>query len=88
MPAHVPNAGLTRRDLLKRTGGLAALAALTAACGGNTGRPSGGGGDSGGASWNLAQWYHQYGEAGTQEAAKKYAAAYKDAKVTIQWIPG
>ena len=28
------NAGLTRRDLLKRTGGLAALAALTAACGG------------------------------------------------------
>jgi len=60
MPAHVPNAGLTRRDLLKRTGGLAALAALTAACGGNTGRPSTGGG-GGGSKVNLSQWYHQYG---------------------------
>ncbi|TDD48921.1 sugar ABC transporter substrate-binding protein [Kribbella antibiotica] len=87
MPAHVPNAGLNRRDLLKRAGGLAALAAFTAACGGNTGRPSGGGG-SGGAKVNLAQWFHQYGEAGTQQAAIKYAKAYTDANVAVQWTPG
>jgi multiple sugar transport system substrate-binding protein len=87
MPAHVPNAGLTRRDLLKRTGGLAALAAFTAACGGNTGRPSSGGG-GGGAKVNLSQWYHQYGEAGTQQAATKYAKAYTDANVSVQWTPG
>ncbi|MGW6275996.1 ABC transporter substrate-binding protein [Kribbella sp. NPDC055071] len=86
MPAHVPNAGLTRRDLLKRTGGLAALAAFTAACGGNTGRPSSGGG--GGSKVNLSQWYHQYGEAGTQQAATKYAKAYTDANVAVQWTPG
>ena len=88
MPAHVPNAGLSRRDLLKRTGGLAALAALTAACGGNTGRPSGGGGEGGGAKATLSQWYHQYGEAGTKEAALKYAKAYTDANVSVQWTPG
>ncbi|WP_350276626.1 extracellular solute-binding protein [Kribbella sp. HUAS MG21] len=87
MPAHVPNAGLTRRDLLKRTGGLAALAAFTAACGGNTGRPSTDGG-GGGAKVTLSQWYHQYGEAGTQQAAQKYAKAYTDANVAVQWTPG
>ncbi|GAA1701502.1 ABC transporter substrate-binding protein [Kribbella sp. NPDC056951] len=87
MPAHVPNAGLNRRDLLKRAGGLAALAALTAACGGNTGRPSSGG-SGGGAKVNLSQWYHQYGEAGTQQAAAKYAKAYTDANVAVQWTPG
>ena len=86
MPAHVPNAGLTRRDLIKRTGGLAALAAFTAACGGNTGRPSDDGG--GGSKVNLSQWYHQYGEAGTKEAATKYAKAYTDATVGVQWTPG
>ncbi|MFI5733657.1 ABC transporter substrate-binding protein [Kribbella sp. NPDC051587] len=80
-------AGLSRRDLLRRTGGLAALAALTAACGGNTGRPSGGGG-SGGSKVNLAQWYHQYGENGTKEAALKYAKAYTDANVAVEWTPG
>jgi multiple sugar transport system substrate-binding protein len=87
MPAHVPNAGLNRRDLLKRAGGLAALAAFTAACGGNTGRPSSSGG-GGGAKVNLSQWYHQYGEAGTKEAALKYAKAYTDANVAVEWTPG
>ncbi|GAA0617786.1 sugar ABC transporter substrate-binding protein [Kribbella sandramycini] len=87
MPAHVPNAGLNRRDLLKRAGGLAALAAFTAACGGNTGRPSGGGG-GGGSKATLAQWYHQYGETGTKEAALKYAKAYPDANIAVEWTPG
>ncbi|ONI69329.1 sugar ABC transporter substrate-binding protein [Kribbella sp. ALI-6-A] len=86
MAARRPNAGLSRRDLLKRTGGLAALAAFTAACGGNTGRPADSGG--GGGKPALAQWYHQYGEAGTREAALKYAKAYGDATVSVQWTPG
>ncbi|MEU0091149.1 sugar ABC transporter substrate-binding protein [Kribbella sp. NPDC006257] len=86
MPAHMPSAGMSRRDLLKRTGGLAALAALTAACGSNTGRPSNSGG--GGGKVNLSQWYHQYGEAGTQQAATKYAKAYTEANVSVQWTPG
>ncbi|WP_112239032.1 ABC transporter substrate-binding protein [Kribbella monticola] len=86
MPAHMPSRGMSRRDLLKRTGGLAALAAFTAACGGNTGRPSDSGG--GGNKVNLSQWYHQYGETGTKEAALKYAKAYTDANVSVQWTPG
>ncbi|MBN1174935.1 MAG: extracellular solute-binding protein [Micromonosporaceae bacterium] len=72
---------LSRRGLLRMIGGLAAAGGLTAACGSNTGRGNGSG-------KSIAQWYHQYGEAGTQEAAKKYAKAYPDADVTIQWIPG
>ena len=36
----------------------------------------------------LSQWYHQYGEAGTQQAVERYAAAYQAAKVTVQWVPG
>jgi multiple sugar transport system substrate-binding protein len=78
---------ITRRDLL-RTAGVAALAVTglgTAACGGNTGRPSGGGG---GDKVALSQWYHQYGEAGTKEAALRYAKEYPDATVTVQWTPG
>ncbi|MEU0091962.1 twin-arginine translocation signal domain-containing protein [Kribbella sp. NPDC006257] len=77
---------MSRRDLLKRTGGLAALLALTS-CGSNTGRPSGGG-DGGTSNVKLAQWYHQYGENGTREAALKYAKAYAAANVAVQWIPG
>ena len=36
----------------------------------------------------LAQWYHQYGEAGTQQAVEKYAAGYRAAKVKVEWVPG
>ena len=73
---------LSRRNLLGMAGGLAAAGALSAACGSNTGRSGGSSKDS------IAQWYHQYGETGTEQAAKRYAKAYSDAKVTIQWIPG
>ncbi|WP_279583076.1 ABC transporter substrate-binding protein [Fodinicola feengrottensis] len=52
-----------------------------AACGSNSGRASSGAG-------SLQQWYHQYGEKGTQQAALKFAKAYKDAAVTVQWVPG
>ncbi|TWV35384.1 sugar ABC transporter substrate-binding protein [Streptomyces misionensis] len=56
---------------------------MVSACGSNTGR---GGGGSGGTA--LAQWYHQYGEPGTEQAVERYAAAYKKAHVTVQWRPG
>ncbi|WP_329203430.1 ABC transporter substrate-binding protein [Streptomyces sp. NBC_01435] len=70
---------ISRRYLLAATGALA----LTAACGSNTGR-AGGAGDRPA----LDQWYHQYGEAGTEQAVKRYAAAYRKAEITIEWRPG
>lgn len=73
----------TRRRLLTAGGGLALTGAL-AACGSNTGRSDGGSGGHPA----LSQWYHQYGETGTEQAVKRYAAAYKPAKVTVQWRPG
>lgn len=40
----------------------------------------------------ISQWYHQYGEAGTQEAAMRYAAQYTevnpDVVVDMVWVPG
>ncbi len=40
----------------------------------------------------LTQWYHQYGEEGTQDAVFRYAAQYMkenpDIGVQVQWIPG
>ncbi|MCX5201336.1 sugar ABC transporter substrate-binding protein [Streptomyces sp. NBC_00237] len=83
---------ISRRNLLVAGSGLALTGALTGAltaCGSNTGRgegSSGGGGDAGGP--GLAQWYHQYGEPGTEQAVRRYAAAYKKTKVTVQWRPG
>ncbi|MFH9428589.1 ABC transporter substrate-binding protein [Streptomyces sp. NPDC017615] len=69
---------VSRRGLL----GAGAGVGLLAACGGNTGR----GGDKGGT--RLSQWYHQYGEAGTEQAVKRYAAGYDKADVDVQWRPG
>ncbi len=74
----------SRRHLIRLGGGAAALGAL-AACGSNTGRqptPSGPAGAS------LSQWYHQYGEAGTQDAVKRYAAGYQRAQVQVEWKVG
>ncbi|MFI2199906.1 ABC transporter substrate-binding protein [Streptomyces sp. NPDC020192] len=72
---------MSRRALLAAGAG-AGVAGLIAACGSNTGRGGGGSGTE------LSQWYHQYGEAGTQQAVQRYAAAYKKAHVTVQWRPG
>jgi multiple sugar transport system substrate-binding protein len=74
---------VSRRGVLAAGGSLALSAAL-AACGSNTGRGSGGSGSRPA----LSQWYHQYGEAGTEQAVKRYAAAYQPADVTVQWRPG
>ena len=82
---------LSRRQLLALGGSAAAVGAL-AACGGNTGRDSGvatGSTTAGsGAKPDLAQWYHQYGEVGTQKAVEGYAKAYPYANVKVTWKPG
>ncbi|MFF8989975.1 ABC transporter substrate-binding protein [Streptomyces sp. NPDC014983] len=72
---------ISRRTLLGAGAGLGA--GMLSACGSNTGRGSR---SSGGV--RLAQWYHQYGEPGTEQAVQRYAAAYKKAHVTVQWRPG
>ncbi|WP_269854085.1 ABC transporter substrate-binding protein [Streptomyces sp. RPT161] len=83
-PQHSTLPALSRRRLLGLGGGLALTGALAAACGSNTGR--GGGGSGSGPA--LSQWYHQYGEPGTEQAVRRYAAAYRPAGVTVQWRPG
>src|SRR3954454_22534027 len=75
------NSNWNRRNVLQAGMGLAAAGGL-AACGGNTGRSSGGSGDA------LTQYFHAYGEAGTEQAIKRYAAAYKKADVKTNWITG
>jgi multiple sugar transport system substrate-binding protein len=88
--------GDSTRDLSRRSflavGGGTAIAAALAACGSNTGRSGGssggGGGAGGGGKPSLAQWYHAYGEAGTEQAVQRYAAAYPNATVRVTWTPG
>ncbi|MET8182032.1 sugar ABC transporter substrate-binding protein [Streptomyces sp. NPDC005336] len=75
---------ISRRRLLGTGGGLALTGAPAAACGSNTGRDDG---DSGGEPV-ISQWYHQYGEPGTEQAVKRYADAYDKADVNVQWRPG
>ncbi|MEU3524021.1 sugar ABC transporter substrate-binding protein [Streptomyces sp. NPDC038707] len=71
-----------RRSIFRAAAGLAAAGAL-GACGGNNGR--GGGPGSG---KRLVQYFHAYGEPGTEQAIKRYAKAYSEADVTTQWITG
>lgn len=53
---------------------------------------SGGGSGASGAKITLNQWYHAYGEQGTQQAVKRYAAEYTkanpDVAIKINWIAG
>ncbi|WP_406195531.1 sugar ABC transporter substrate-binding protein [Streptomyces sp. NBC_01017] len=74
------NSNWDRRTVLRAAMGLAAAGGL-AACGSNTGRSGGSG-----SGVNLNQYFHAYGEAGTEQAVKKYAKAYEDANVATQWI--
>ncbi|MEW2404066.1 sugar ABC transporter substrate-binding protein [Streptomyces sp. NPDC046862] len=76
------NSNWDRRNVLRAAMGLAAAGGL-AACGSNTGR--GGGSGSG---KNLVQYFHAYGEAGVEQAVKRYAKAYDKANVSTQWITG
>lgn len=88
---------MNRRRFLAGLGlGAAAVGApsLLAACGsGSSGLAGdqGGGSGSGGSSGSkptINVWYHQYGEAGTQQAVQRYAKEYPDANVKVQWTPG
>ena len=78
---------VSRRTLLATgaAGAAAASSAWLTACGSNTGRDEDG---SGGKGPKLTQWYHEYGEAGTEEAVKRYAADYDKARITVEWRPG
>lgn len=67
---------LSRRATLRAAGGLALLAAA-AACGDN-----GAGGDE------IEQWYHEYGEESTRDAAFRFAEAYKKEDVRVNWVKG
>ncbi|MET8942664.1 sugar ABC transporter substrate-binding protein [Streptomyces sp. NPDC004542] len=71
-----------RRSIFRAAAGMAAAGTL-AACGSNTGRSGGSGSGK-----QLTQMFHAYGEAGTEQAIKRYAAAYKKAGVNTQWITG
>ncbi|WNM31052.1 sugar ABC transporter substrate-binding protein [Streptomyces sp. Li-HN-5-11] len=77
------NNNWSRRSLFRAAAGMAAAGTL-AACGSNNGR----GGSGGGSGKNLVQYFHAYGEAGTEQAIKRYAAAYKKADVRTNWITG
>ena len=85
---------LDRRRFLGAVGvGAAAVAgsSVLSACGGGSSGisgDSGGGGGGGGDKPTLSVWYHQYGEAGTQQAVERYAKEYPDATVKVQWTPG
>jgi len=76
---------INRRRFLQAAGAAGALAVggdLLAACGGT---------GSGGSQITLQQMYHEYGEAGTQQAVLRYAADYTKSTSTnikISWIPG
>lgn len=73
---------LSRRRFLQYTSAVAMSTPLLAACAGT-------GGNSGNSNLpSLAQWYHQYGEAGTHEAVLRYAKQYTKANVTVSWVPG
>ncbi|MDN5765456.1 MAG: sugar ABC transporter substrate-binding protein [Humibacillus sp.] len=89
MEQNVFRSQLNRRSLFA-LGGAAAVTGALAACGGNTGRETAtnGGATGGGGKVTLNQWYHQYGEQGTQQAVERYAAAYPNATVKVSWKPG
>ncbi len=76
------NTNWDRRNVLRAAMGLAAAGGL-AACGSNNGR-----GGASGSGTDLVQYFHAYGEAGTEQAIKRYAKAYDKAGVSTQWITG
>ncbi len=67
-------------------------AAGSATGGGASGTAAAGGAGSSGGKITLNQWYHQYGEEGTQQAAIRYAQEYTKAnpnvEVKVTWVPG
>lgn len=81
---------MNRRQFLKGAA-IAVGASALAACA-KAGNQTSGGAAPAGQQVTIVQYYHQYGEEGTQQAAKKYADSYTTAnpkvKVDMQWIAG
>ncbi|MEU3748511.1 MULTISPECIES: ABC transporter substrate-binding protein [Streptomyces] len=80
-----------QRDQLSRRGFLGgSLLFVAGAAIGCTSSPTGG--SSNGAKTTLNVWSHAYGEAGTQQALTRYAAAFTkanpDVAVKVTWVPG
>ncbi len=77
---------LSRRGFLRATTVFAG-AVLSETLGGCRSRPS-----VPSARVTLTQWYHQYGEEGTEAAVRRYALAYTkafpDVAVQVVWVPG
>src|SRR6185503_6073334 len=75
---------MSRRGFL-RAAAATAGAAVLAACGGAAPAQTG-------SVVEISQWYHQYGEEGTQKAAQRYADEYTKinpkVKVNMVWTPG
>ena len=70
-----------RRSFLRRSSGLVVLGALAAGCRSQPGLVGSG-------EPQLTQWYHDYGQPAAERAAKRYAAAFGKARVTVRWKPG
>lgn len=82
--SRISTVGMTRRDVVKSmlfTGGAVAFAGF--------GRTTQAVAQD---STRLVQWYHQYGEAGTEDAVRRYAAAYTeenpDVEIEVVWQLG
>jgi len=75
------NCNISRREFLK----VATFAAGSLITGCGLGRPRDG-------RIALTQWYHQYGETGTQDAVMRYAAEYTrlnpNVEIRVVWVPG
>lgn len=87
----LPGSPLSRRRFLGALGvGAAAVggSSVLSACGGGDSGLAGDSGGGGGDKPTLSVWYHQYGEAGTQQAVERYAKEFPDATVKVQWTPG
>ncbi|MGH7910430.1 MAG: ABC transporter substrate-binding protein [Candidatus Dormibacteraceae bacterium] len=82
---------IDRRRFMLGAATLATTAGL-AACGTSLGGSSGSGGGNSGAKVTLTQYYHEYGEAGTEQAVKRYAQEYtskhKNVTINVEWVPG
>jgi multiple sugar transport system substrate-binding protein len=71
---------------LSLASGLLATGAL-AACRGGT-RQVGGATPLARSRTTLTEWYHAYGESGTEQAVRRYARSYDPAQITVQWTSG
>lgn len=81
------SSAFSRRRFLQSSGAAVGAATLgssfLAACAGTS---SGNGGNS--SLPSITQWYHEYGETGTNAAVLRYAKAYTKANVTVDWVLG